>query len=119
MADEPTMKRALDWERPDPARLNDTAALVRKGTYNYQLETRAGCKSDCEYPWNAENTFNKRMLPAAGVCGPYGAGSVIAVRTPKGGNGGGGADRNTRVPGNGNSLAGGIGEVRRSGRDHP
>lgn len=92
------------WERPNPPRLNDTSAIVRKGTYPWQLETQVGCKSECEMPFNAENTF-ARNPPLMGVCGPYGAGGVIALRTPYRSRNGRRADGNGTVPGMGSSLA--------------
>jgi|SRR5215471_4071290 len=104
------------WGRPNPPRLSDTSALVRKGTYPETLKTRAYCgEAPCETPFTAENTFNKRA-PSVCITPPYGAGVVIAVRHRNGNGAQSGApDRNTRVPGNSNSLAGGVTETERSG----
>lgn len=98
------------WERPNPPHLNDTSAIVRKGTYPWQLETRLGCKSECEMPFNAENTFN-RNSPTVGICGPYGAGGVVAVRTPYKSNGGRRPDGNGSVPNGGSTLAVGVAQI--------
>ena len=104
------------WERPDPPRMNDTAALVRQGVRSTALKTRSYCGVEpFETPWIPENAFNKRS-PRMEVAGPYGAGIAAAVRENCHTNGrGGAADRNTAVPGNGNSLAGGVAQVRKSG----
>lgn len=85
------------WERPNPSRLNDTSAIVRKGTYPWQLNTTLGCKSECEMPFNAENTF-ARNPPQAGMCGPYGAGLVVAMRPPSPRRNGMSPDANRTVP---------------------
>jgi hypothetical protein len=104
------------WGRPDPPRLNDTGALVRKGTYPYALKTDTYCgQMPCETPMIPENTFNKKS-PSVCITPPYGAGMAVISRDRNGNGGRGGSpDRNTSVPGNGNSLAGGVTEVRRSG----
>lgn len=101
---------ATDWKRPDPPRLNDTSALVRKGTYPWQLNTTSGCKSLCEMPFNAENTFNKKA-PTVGVCGPYGAGAVLAVRERMNGRSGRSPDGNATVPTRGSSLSVAVQEI--------
>jgi hypothetical protein len=104
------------WERPNPARLNDTAAIVRKGTYPYALKTSSYCGSmPCETPFIPENTFSKRG-PDGSVCGPYGAGIMVGLRHRGNGGRGGAPDRDIMVPGAGNSLAGGVTQVEKSGR---
>jgi hypothetical protein len=103
------------WERPNPSRLNDTSAIVRKGTYPYALKTSAYCDSTpCETPFIPENTFNKKG-PDVAVCGPYGAGLMVGMRRRGNGRRGGSPDRDVQVPGAGNSLAGGVSEVKKSG----
>jgi hypothetical protein len=47
--------RALDWKRPNPPRLNDTEALVRKGTYAYTyLASGNKMPNMLEMPYTAE-----------------------------------------------------------------
>lgn len=105
-----------DWERPNPARLNDTAALVRKGSYPETLETRSYCGvKPFETPWVPENAFNKKA-PMMAVAGPYGGGVVVGVRVDCPPKRGGGADRNGVVPGNRGTLSVGIEAVEKSGR---
>ena len=108
------------WGRPNPPRLNDTAALVRKGTYPETLRTWTydGCPP-CETPMVAENTFNRSKAPAICITPPQGAGIAIVVRPPAPVQRNGSPDRNTSVPGSSNSLAGGVAEVERSGKYRP
>ena len=49
------------WERPNPARLNDTEAIVRKGTYPWTYKA-SGSKMPnvLETPFTAENAFTFR-----------------------------------------------------------
>jgi hypothetical protein len=104
----------LNWSRPDPSRLNDTGAIVRKGTYNWQLKVSGDCStSPCETPWNAENTFNVKELPMVGACGPYGAGAVVTMRQRYSNkrNGGRVADGNGTVPGNRGSLGAAVDHI--------
>jgi hypothetical protein len=106
------------WGRPNPPRLNDTAAIVRKGTYPYTLKTDQYCgQMPCETPFVAENTFNRKS-PDVCITPPQGAGMAVMARHRMNGNGGrgGSPDRNTMVPGSGSSLAGGVAEVHKSGR---
>lgn len=119
MSDAPSYRNG-EWGRPNPARLNDTAALVRKGTYPETLKTWAydGCKP-CETPFIAENVFNRGRAPEVCISAPYGAGMAVMARPPAPKQRNGSPDRNTSVPGNGNSLAGGVGQVERSGRYRP
>jgi len=92
---------------------------VRKGTYPETLKTSAYCgERPCETPFTAENTFNKRA-PEVCVAGPFGAGMAVGVRHRLNGGRGGAPDRNTSVPGSGNSLGGGVVQVERSGRYKP
>lgn len=106
------------------ARLNDTAALQRKGTHPYELllrgeETVASAgrwTSPLETAWNPEHAFNGRGNPAPGLAmsPPMGCGSVVAIHTPGSSppgatpNGAGRSspspDKNRSVPGNGGSL---------------
>src|SRR5215467_8640650 len=101
-----------NWERPNPSRLNDTAALVRKGTYPETLRTWAydGCKP-CETPMIAENAFGRERSPELCVSGQYGAGMAVVSRPSQIKQRNGSPDRNTSVPGNGNSLGGGVAQV--------
>ena len=112
------------WERPNPPRLNDTAAIQRKGVHPYEVLLRgeetiaAGGRwtSPLETAWNPEHAFNGRSNPAPqmGMSPPQGCGSVIAIHTPRSTppgatpNGAGRSspspDKNRSVPGNGNSL---------------
>jgi len=90
------------WSRPDPPRLNDTSALVRKGTHPYELLLR-GSKwtSPLETAWNAEHTFNgsnNRGVPEVAISPPYGGGSVFAVKTTTRSRGGRTADGNGSIP---------------------
>jgi hypothetical protein len=111
----PTLNRALDWERPNPSRLNDTQAIVRRGVRNDALETSAYCRTEpFETPWIPENAFNRKMLPAMGMSGLYGCGMVGKIREPYPQARGGGADRNGSPPGNGGSLAAGIAQIKKS-----
>lgn len=81
-----------EWERPNPSRLNDTSAIVRKGVHPYQLLLRGEeivgsvgrWTSPLETPWNAENTFPNGRRPSDVGVGPnYGAGPVMVIHTPK------------------------------------
>jgi hypothetical protein len=111
------MPNDQNWSRPNPDRLNDTAAITRRGIRNTALETSAYCRAEpFETPWIPENAFNRRMLPAVGVSGLYGAGMVGKVRDAYPQSRNGSPDRNTAVPGNGNSLAGGVSQAHKSGR---
>jgi|SRR5215467_4496127 len=96
------------WERPDPPRLNDTSALVRKGVHPYELMLRGNkWTSPLETSWNPEHTFNgsnHRGLPDLAVSPSYGAGAVIAMREPHRSRNGRTADGNGSVPRSG-SLA--------------
>jgi len=119
------------WERPNPPRLNDTAALQRKGVHPYELllrgeETVASggrWTSPLETAWNPEHAFGGSGLnarggngaPQIGASPPQGCGAVVAIHTPRRSapgatpNGVGRAspspDKNRTAPGNGNSLA--------------
>lgn len=94
-------------------RLNDTAAIVRKGLRNYELKLRGDATigmsghwtSPLETPWNAERAGSGRSS-AMGVSPQYGGGTVIAARGPRP-NGGSSPspDKNRTVPGNGGSLS--------------
>jgi hypothetical protein len=54
------MVMKVEWARPNPDRLNDTEAIVRKGTYPYALRLRGGVGfAPIETPYLAENTFGK------------------------------------------------------------
>jgi len=104
------------WERPNPARLNDTSAIVRKGTYNYTLKTSAYCNQEpFETPWVPENAFNRKSLPMMEVAGPYGAGIAVTMRQPCNQRGGRTPDGNGTVPGNRGTLNVGVAEVEKSG----
>ena len=119
------------WERPNPARLNDTAAIQRKGTHPYELllcgeETVASggrWTSPLETAWNPEHAFGGSGLnakngngnaPQVGMSPPQGCGAVVAIHTPQRSapgatpNGVGRSspapDKNRTAPGNGNSL---------------
>jgi len=115
MADAPSYTNG-SWGRPDPSRLNDTAALVRKGTYPETLRTWVydGCKP-CETPMIAENTFNRGKAPDVCIGGQYGAGMGMVARPPAPKQRNGSPDRNVSVPGNESSLGGGVAEVGKSG----
>jgi len=118
MANPPSYRNG-EWGRPNPSRLNDTSAIVRKGTYPYTLKTAAYCESmPCETPFIPENTFNKNA-PDGCIAGPFGAGLAIGLRHRKNGGRGGAPDRDTRVPGAGNSLAGGVSQIEKSGQYKP
>lgn len=105
-------EKDLNWHRPNPARLNDTSALVRKGTHPYELmlrgqETVANSghwTSPLESCWNAEHAFpNGRQPPTVGASPPQGCGQVLSVHTPysRKGQNRMSPDRNRTVPGNG------------------
>ena len=104
------------WGRPNPPRLNDTSALVRKGTYPETLRTwqYQGCMP-CETPFVAENTFSRNKAPTLCITPPQGAGMAVIARPPAPKQRNGSPDRNTSVPGNSNSLVGGVSEVKRAG----
>lgn len=103
------------WERPNPPRLNDTAALVQKGTHPYELKLRgeetvatAGrWTSPLETAWNPEHAFNGRGNgpPKVASGPPLGCGSVLAIQTERNGRPSPSPDKNRTVPGNGGSLA--------------
>jgi len=99
------------WSRPDPPRLNDTSAIVRKGTYPYVYAHNQCDCSPCETPYVPENTFNRRNLPMMGACGPYGAGGVITIRTPYQSRNGRAPDGNGTVPRSSSSLAVAVAEI--------
>lgn len=101
------------WSRPDPPRLNDTSALVRKGVHPYELLLRGNkWTSPLETGWNAEHTFNKRGVPEIAISPPYGAGGVVAIRPTGGGGNGRTADGNGTVPRTG-TLAGAVEECKK------
>jgi hypothetical protein len=103
MADDPVagLKNG-SWGRPDPPRLNDTSALVRKGTHPYELLQRDNkWTSPLETAWNAEHTFNGRNnsgVPEVVISPPYGAGAVLAVKTSARGRNGRAVDGNSSIP---------------------
>lgn len=87
---------SVDWERPNPSRLNDTRAIQQKGCHPYQLllrgeETIASggrWTSPLETPWNAENAFPARNGRSSrpsdvGMSPPQGCGQVLAVHSPR------------------------------------
>jgi hypothetical protein len=116
---------AASWERPNPPRLNDTAAIQRRGTHPYELvlrgeETIASAgrwTSPLETAWNPEHAFpptrpnGGRQPPQIAASPPYGGGGVVAVHTPRRsepgatpngrGRGNPSPDKNRTVPGNG------------------
>lgn len=94
-------------------RLNDTAAVVRKGVHSYELQLRGDATvgmsghwtSPLESPWNAERAGNGRG-GSMGVSPQYGGGTVIAAKCPPHNGGSSPApDKNRTVPGNGGSLS--------------
>lgn len=93
-------------------RLNDTAAIVRKGLRNYELKLRGDATigmsghwtSPLEQPWNAERAGSGRSS-AMGVSPQYGGGTVIAARSPADARSSPSPDKNRTVPGNGGSLS--------------
>jgi hypothetical protein len=110
------MTNGPKWERPNPARLNDTSAIVRKGTYNYGLKTSAYCNNEpCETPFIPENTFNRKALPMAEVCGPFGSGILVTSRTAYNQRNGRTPDGNGTVPGNRGTLSVGVEQINKSG----
>lgn len=111
------------WERPNPNRLNDTSAIVRKGVHPYELLLRGEetvssvgrWTSPLETPWNPEHAFSNGRSPGdVAASPPQGCGSVVAIHTPNRSppgatpNGRGRSspspDRNRTVPRNGGSL---------------
>jgi hypothetical protein len=87
------------WERPDPPRLNDTSALVRKGIHPYELLLRGSkSTSPLETAWNAEHTFDKRGVPEGVISAPYGCGAVVAIRPQSRGRNGRTVDGNGSIP---------------------
>ena len=115
MATPPSYKNG-EWGRPNPARLNDTAALVRKGTYPETLRTWTynGCMP-CETPFIPENTFNRGKAPDVCITPQYGAGMAVVARPGRPVQRNGSPDRNTNVPGSTSSLGGGVAQVHKSG----
>jgi len=104
MADIDELRRyrgAASWARPNPPRLNDTAALVRQGTHPYELllrgeETIAAAgrwTSPLETAWNPEHAFagqngavrgtGARQPADLAASPPQGCGQVMAIHTPK------------------------------------
>jgi hypothetical protein len=109
-----------NWERPNPPRLNDTAAIQRRGVHPYELVLRgeetiaSGGRwtSPLETAWNPEHAFpNGRRPPQIAASPSYGAGQVLAIHTPRRsppgatpnglGRGSPSPDKNRTVPGNG------------------
>lgn len=98
------------WQRSDPPRLNDTAALVRKGIHPYELKMRGQetvatsgrWTSPLETPWNAEHTFDKRGVMNMAGSPPQGCGQVVSIKMPTMGRNGRSADGNGTVPRSGN-----------------
>lgn len=97
------------WERPDPPRLNDTSAWVRKGIHPYELKVAAYDGPPIETPWNPEHAFNGRGVSQIAVSGPYGCGPMVAVKAPAARRSGRTADGNGTVPRTGN-LSAAVGE---------
>ena len=96
-----------NWSRPNPSRLNDTAAIVRKGTHDYTYLSR-GCPipNSLEDMCAAEFTF--KGGPDMGVSGPHGSGIVAKMAHSKSNGRSPSPDKNRTVPGNGGSLAAAI-----------
>src|SRR5215469_12836741 len=123
MADLRRYRGSRDWERPNPPRLNDTAALQRRGVRPYEVllrgeETIASggrWTSPLETAWNPEHAFPNGTRPPDVVASPpYGAGGVIAIHSPRRsapgatpngvGRGSPSPDKNRTVPGRSGSL---------------
>lgn len=123
MADMDEMRRyrgGRSWERPNPTRLNDTAALQRKGLHPYELKMRGeetvatagNWTSPLETAWNPEHAFrgsglnakNGNGAPGIGASPPQGCGQVLAIHTPERNGANPSPDKNRTVPGNGGSL---------------
>lgn len=105
------------WERPDPPRLNDTSALVRKGIHPYELllrgqdtvATSGRWTSPLETAWNPEHTFDKRGVSTLAGSPPQGCGTVVSIKSPARNRNGRSVDGNGTVPRTGN-LAGAVAE---------
>lgn len=96
-----------NWSRPNPSRLNDTSALVRKGTHQYTYKARGSHMTNSLEDMCAAE-FAIKGGPDLGMSGQHGAGVVIKTPHEHTRNGSPSPDKNRTVPGNGGSLAAAI-----------
>ena len=95
------------WERPNPPRLNDTAA-IRKKSHDYTYKARGSHMTNTlEDMCAAEFSFG-RNGPDLGMSGQHGAGIVIKTPHEHKRSSSPSPDKNRTVPGNGGSLAAAI-----------